>query len=211
MSPVERDRPVLEIQGLERRFGDDVVIRGLDLSLHRGERLIVRGPNGSGKTTLLRCIAGVLTPTAGRITIAGHHAGSLRARLSLGASLSQERSFYLRLTGRDNLLFFARLRLTSKREAATAVRDLENELELASILDHRMSACSTGMIQQVALARALIADPALLVLDEPTRSLDDDAAARLWAALERRPQCAALVASHRHDDYPHGRALDLAG
>lgn len=203
------DDNILRVEGLERRFGDELVLRGVDLVMGAGDRVIVRGSNGSGKSTLLRCIAGVLRPSAGDVLVGGRPAGSIAARAVLGASLSQDRSFYLRLTGRENLLFFARLRLRSKRKARDSVRELEDELLLESILDRPMATCSTGMTQQVGLARALIGDPPLVVLDEPTRSLDDEAAERLWGALERRSRCAAIVSTHRHDDFPHGRALDL--
>ena len=203
------DVEVLRLEGLQRRFGDELVLPGVDLVMHTGDRIIVRGPNGSGKSTLLRCIAGVLQPSAGVVLVAGEPAGSLKARRALGASLSQDRSFYLRLTGRENLQFFARLRLGSKKAAAAVVRELEDELLLDPILDRRMAECSTGMIQQVGLARALIGNPSLVVLDEPTRSLDEEAAARLGGALESRPACAAVVTTHRRDDFPHGRTLEL--
>ena len=93
---------------------------------------------------------------------------------------------------------------------AAAVDALVEELELAEIAAERVDRCSTGMIQQLALARALVGDPELLLLDEPTRSLDEDAVQRLWAALDRRPQLALVVATHNDADVSrcHGR-LDL--
>ena len=140
----------------------------------------------------------------------GFEAGTLEARGLIGASLSQERSFYLRLSGRANLLFFARLRLKTKREAERHVRALEEELEISEIASKRVDRCSTGMIQQLGLARALLGDPAVLVLDEPTRSLDRDARDRLWAAIERRPKVAVLIATHLDDDLGRcGTRLDL--
>jgi ABC-type multidrug transport system ATPase subunit len=141
-----------------------------------------------------------VTPTAGEIAIAGHPAGSLPARRLTGTSLSQERSFYLRLTGRENLLFFAGVRGVARNPARAAVAALEDELELGSIAKRAVFTCSTGMVQQLALARALLGNPSLLLLDEPTRSLDDDAVGRLWAALDRRPQVALLMATHHADD-----------
>lgn len=205
-----REDEILKVDGLERRFGERVVFRDVGFALGPGETLIVRGPNGSGKTTLLRCIAGTLAPTRGSISVEGHPAGTIGGRTRVGVSLSQERSFYLRLSGRDNLLFFARVRLESKKLAAAAVRSLEGELELDAILDRPMASFSTGMLQQVAFARALIDEPPLLVLDEPTRSLDDAAIDRFWGALERRRDRAVVVVTHRHEDFPHGgRMLDL--
>lgn len=193
--------PLLAIEGLARSFGAHAVVRSLDLALGPGERVALRGPNGSGKTTVLRCIAGTVTPDGGRISIGGHPTGSLEARRFVGASFSQERSFYLRLTGHDNLLFFARLRIAGKREASRSVGALEEELELAAIVRERVDHCSTGMTQQLAFARALLGEPRLLLLDEPTRSLDHDAVERLWNALDRRrEQVAVVIATHRPDD-----------
>jgi ABC-type multidrug transport system ATPase subunit len=191
---------VLTVRGLCRSFGEHVVLNDLGLTILRGERVALFGPNGSGKSTLLRCIAGTLTPTRGSIHIAGHAAGSMEARRLTGASFSQERSFYLRLSGRANLLFFARLRGHKRSEADRVVDALEHELELSHILPERVDRCSTGMVQQLAFARALLSDPPLLLLDEPTRSLDAAAIARLWAALERRPGTASLIASHLETD-----------
>ena len=145
----------------------------LDERFEPGERLALTGPNGSGKTTILRCVCGTLTPSSGSVWVGGHAAGSLEARQKIGASLSQERSFYLRLSGYQNLLFFARLVHPRERESKQAVRGIIEELELAEIAAERgRPRCSTGMAQQLSFARALLGDPALLVLDEPTRSLD---------------------------------------
>jgi ABC-type multidrug transport system ATPase subunit len=83
------------------------------------------------------------------------------------------------------------------------VAELEEELEIGAFARQRVNRCSSGMIQQLALARSLLGSPALLVLDEPTRSLDDEAVTRLWAALDRRPRLAVLIATHRLDDVDH--------
>lgn len=211
--PMQRSdarRPALTTRGLTRRFGDLEALPPIDLELERGDRLALRGPNGSGKTTLLRCLAGTLIPSGGDAWIGPDPAGSLAARERLGASLAVERSFYLRLTGRANLLLFARLRHPSARGARRQVDALIEELELEEIAARRLDACSTGMLQQIAFARALLGEPELLLLDEPTRSLDRDAIDRLWGALDRRPELAAIVASHRPDDAANcGRRLDL--
>jgi ABC-type multidrug transport system ATPase subunit len=172
----------------------------LDLTLDRGDRVALVGPNGAGKSTLLRCLAGTLRPTAGEAAIGGHEAGSRAARALVGVSLASERSFALRLSGAENLVVVARMRGATRPEATAMVAALVEELELEQIVDRRVEQCSAGMVQQLSLARALCGAPPVLLLDEPTRSLDDAAHARLWTALERREQTAVLVASHDHAD-----------
>jgi ABC-type multidrug transport system ATPase subunit len=201
---------LLRVEGLSREFRGHKVLAALDLGLEAGGRLAVTGANGSGKTTLLRCIAGSLTPTSGAVTVGRHAAGTLEARALTGVSLAQERSFYLRLTGRANLRFFSRLRTPSRRAADSQVDALEEELVLREIAAERCDRCSTGMMQQLAFARALLGDPHLLLLDEPTRSLDEAATARLWAALDRRPEVAVVIATHREEDIRQcGAQLEL--
>ena len=198
------------VQHLTRRFGEREVVRDIDIEVRVGQRIALRGPNGSGKTTVIRCILGTVAPSAGVIEIGSHPAGSLAARALIGATLAQERSFYLRLSGRRNLLFFARVRGLSAREAERAVSAVIEELELEEITAERCDRCSSGMLQQVALARALLTSPPVLLLDEPTRSLDTEARGRLWAALDRRPNAAVLLATHLDEDLAHvGQVIEL--
>jgi ABC-2 type transport system ATP-binding protein len=197
---VSENGALLSIESLNRRFGQREVVRSLSLAVEPGQRVALWGPNGSGKSTVLRCVAGTLTPSAGFVQVGGHRAGELAARRLVGASLSQERSFYLRLSGRTNLLFFARIRYDDRSSGVRAVDALIEELEIADIAAQRVDKCSTGMVQQLGIARALLGDPAVLLLDEPTRSLDADARGRLWAALDRRPRAAALIATHLDED-----------
>jgi ABC-type multidrug transport system ATPase subunit len=190
----------LLVRQLSRSFGRRVVFDAVDAELGPGERLAVRGPNGSGKTTLLRCVAGTLSPSSGEIRIESHAAGSIEARKRVGVSLAHERSFYMRLTGMENLRFFAHLRFGSFRQATDAARAVVSELEIEEIAERRVNQCSTGMVQQLSFARALLGAPILLVLDEPTRSLDEGAIDRFWRAIERRPETAVLMATHSDDD-----------
>jgi ABC-2 type transport system ATP-binding protein len=187
------------------------VIEDLSFSLEAGERLAVRGPNGSGKTTLLRCLAGALAPTSG--TVAVHDLDPTRpeARVRLGAALGDQRSFYRRLTARQNLTLFARLKL-GKWAVEPEVRDLERELRLDGVAETPVARCSSGQIQRLALARALIGAPDVLLLDEPTRSMDSEATAVAWSALDGRPQAAVVMATHSSDDAGRcGQTLDLSG
>ncbi|MGZ4187399.1 MAG: ATP-binding cassette domain-containing protein [Solirubrobacteraceae bacterium] len=190
---------MLEAAAITRTFGGKHVLGPLDLRLDVSERLAVTGPNGAGKSTLIRCIAGTLAPCSGEITVAGHPAGTHEAKRRIGVAFAQERAFYLRLNGAENLLTFALLRLPPAR-ARAAVKHVVSELELEDIAAQRIDRCSSGMVQQLAIARALLGEPSLLLLDEPTRSLDDDAVARLWAAVDRRPHMALIIATHRRED-----------
>jgi ABC-2 type transport system ATP-binding protein len=201
---------LLRVEKVSREFQGHRVLDGLDLGLEPGQRLAMTGANGSGKSTLLRCIAGSLIPSSGEILVAGHRAGTLEARTVTGVSLAQERSFYLRLTGRANLRFFGRLRDRSHDGVNRQIEALEEELALQEILRERSDRCSTGMMQQLAFARALLGNPRLLLLDEPTRSLDKEATERIWAALDRRPDLAVVIATHRDDDVRRcGSLLEL--
>jgi len=198
--PIDSTAPLITIDKLTRRFGPMTVLNALSLAVARGERVSLVGPNGSGKSTLLRCVLGTVTPTAGTVTVDGHRAGTFAARSSIGVSLAQERSFYLRLSGRENLILFARLRGLSRRAASVRVAEVTAELELSEVAARRADRCSTGQLQQLAFARALLGEPPVLLLDEPTRSLDHDARRRLWAALDRRRASAVLFASHLDED-----------
>jgi len=143
------------------------------LELPAGGALAVLGPNGSGKTTLLRLIAGLLYPTHGTIRVRGHlsNGGGTRP-FCVGIVLNEERSFYWRLTGRQNLEFFGCLdNLFGQNVRERCDRVLEM-VGLAHATDVRVSDYSSGMRQRLAIARGVLADPAVLILDEPTKSLD---------------------------------------
>lgn len=190
----------IAVEQLTRAFGGLAVLDGLTLAIEPGERVALFGPNGCGKTTLLRCVLGTVTPTSGSVTVGGHRAGTFAARSLIGVSLAQERSFYLRLSGRENLILFARLRGISRKTAAGRVDELTRELELGEVVARRADRCSTGQLQQLAFARALLGEPPVLLLDEPTRSLDQAARGRIWAALDRRRERVLLMASHLEED-----------
>lgn len=204
------ESPILTIRELSRDFGDKRAFGPLSFEAQRGARIGLVGANGSGKSSVLRCVAGVLSPTTGTVSVGGHPADSIQARALTGISLAQERSFYRRLTGHQNLLLFAGMRV-APAAAQAAVAAIVEELELTTIAASRLDRCSTGMTQQLALARALVCEPQVLLLDEPTRSLDAEAVDRMWGAIERRPTMALLIATHRPEDWPHcERTIDLS-
>lgn len=195
-----RDTHIATVSDLSRSFGPRLVLDRVNFAVAVGQRFAVRGPNGSGKTTLLRCLLGTLTPSSGFANIAGYAPGSVTARRLIGASLAHERSFYLRLTGNENLIAFARLRGLTRREAQGEVARTVDELEIDTFSQERADRCSTGQLQQLGFARALLGQPRLLLLDEVTRSLDLDARARIWGAIERRPDTTVIFTSHLEDD-----------
>ncbi len=174
---------LLVARGLERRFGKRVALAGVDLELRRGETLALVGPNGAGKSTLLSLLAGALRPSGGSIEWSGH--------VRTGWA-PQRPALYGRLSARENLELFARLE--GEREPREAAGRLLSAFDLR---DERAAAdLSVGTRQRLNLALALLGDPDVLLLDEPTASLDPEQRARLWALLgARRDEGRALVAS----------------
>lgn len=190
---------MLRLRGAGRAFGRRPVFADLHLDVPPGMRLLLGGPNGSGKTTLLRCLAGSLALTSGEGSVRGAPIGSPAARARTGACLTSERGLYDELTARQNLVLVARLRLPW-RAVAGAVAQIEEELNLVSFATVPLQRCSTGMRAQVGFGRALLGEPPLLLLDEPTRSLDTGAHDLLWSALDRRPATACVLSSHQDLD-----------
>lgn len=177
--------PLLEARGLQRSFGRVRILRGIDLSLQPGEALAVVGPNGAGKTTLLRLLAGLMRPTAGEVRVMGQPLtrGADRIRRSIGL-LSHQSLLYDDLTLLQNLTFAARLYgLERPRALAAAALDQAGLGARTGELPRRLS---RGLLQRAAIARALLHDPQVLLLDEPFTGLDASAAERLRADLRAR-------------------------
>lgn len=190
-------RPAIEVEALTRAFGRRVAIRGLTFAVNDGECLALFGPNGAGKTTLLRILAGLLRPSSGAAHIAGVKLpGGAKARSVVGL-ISHQSMLYSALTARENVEFTARLYgLESPRHAA--MRALER-MRLEDRAESPVRSLSRGMQQRVSIARAIVHDPRVVLLDEPYTGLDETGAAALSAALESlRGSGAALVLVTHH-------------
>ncbi len=184
--------PLVVASGLSRRFGGRRAVEEVSFTLGAGECLALFGPNGAGKTTLLRLLAGLLTPTAGLAMIAGARVpGGAAARSAVGI-ISHQTMLYDALTARENLEFNARLHgVRNWRSACARVLD---RLRLTARADTPVRSLSRGMQQRVSIARALVHDPRVLLLDEPFTGLDDAGASALTEILvELRQAGAALV------------------
>ncbi len=184
MSTLPDGAPALEARALEKWYGPLPAVRGIDFSLARGEFLTVFGPNGAGKTTLLRILCGAVKPTAGTVRIAGEELGggdqAWRRRIGI---LSHQTFLYGGLSAAENLDFYARLHGLPDRR--TRVAEALDSIELRSRGGDPVRTFSRGMQQRLALARTLLHDPEVVLLDEPYTGLDPHAAAMLRGVLER--------------------------
>jgi heme exporter protein A len=161
--------PAIELEGLTRRYGERVALRDVTLSLPAGATLVVFGPNGAGKSTLLRVLSTLLRPHSGTARVLGRplpeEGWAIRGRVGL---LGHAPLLYRDLTGRENLAFHARL-----HDVALARADsLLDQVGLASRAQDKVHTYSRGMVQRLAVCRAVLHDPELLLLDEPRANLD---------------------------------------
>jgi ABC-2 type transport system ATP-binding protein len=177
-------------------------LEGVNLDVRRGEIFGLLGPNGAGKTTLLKILACLILPTHGRALVDGALVGTndVAVKRAVGFVTADDRSFYWRLTGRENLSFFARLYGLDAGAARRRTDELIEAMDLGEVAGRQFMAFSSGMKQRLGIARALLHDPAIVCLDEPTRSLDPIAAKHLrrfiFERLNRLSGKTILLATH---------------
>ena len=182
--------PIIEVRDLVKRYPqarryremllhpfrrkEIMALEDVNLTVEHGEVVGLLGPNGAGKTTFIKILATLVLPSGGTVRVAGHdvETGGREVRRQIGYVVSEERSFYWRLTGRQNLRFYSTLSNLGRREGESRVEEVAELVGLRDALDRRFMEYSTGMRQRLAIARGLITRPSLVFLDEPTRALD---------------------------------------
>lgn len=181
-------------------------LSGVTLEIEQGDRIAVLGPNGAGKTTLLKLIGGLLLPTEGDIVVNGfstlQHNSAIRK--SVGFVLNEERSFFWRLSAAQNLEFFGALDNLWGDDLQNRINGLLSLVGLEDAADKPIAAFSSGMKQRLALARGLIAEPEVLILDEPTRALDplacDEFLELIMSRIHGDSRKTLLIATHRLEE-----------
>ena len=210
----EMNRVVLEsVHKIFRRAGffwfggkrvETHALKGVSLEAAPGTVLALLGPNGSGKSTTLKLVSTVLLPDRGRIFVgdADTRVQSHAVRRQVGFALASERSFFPRLTAGENLDFFAALEDLPRCERADRVESVLCEVGLKDAGDKQAMKLSSGMYQRLGIARALIKRPSVLLLDEPTRSLDPAAASHLWRVIRELADSGItiLLATHNFSE-----------
>ena len=180
------DGPAVLAEGLIRRFGDKAAVDGVDLRVEPGEIYGFLGPNGAGKTTTVRMLVTLLVPTAGRASVAGRDviADPGGVRLRIGVAL-QEAALDTKQTGAEILRLQGRLYGLSRREIERRMGNLRELIDIGDALEGRVGDYSGGMRRRLDLAAALVHNPEVLFLDEPTTGLDPVSRARVWEEIRR--------------------------
>ena len=177
-------------------------LQGVSFEVQQGEAVALLGANGAGKSTILRILATLLLPTRGHAFVSGHDTSQdpRSVRRHLGYHAGSDQGFYPRLTGRENLLFFGQLNHLTRADTLNRIAELAETFHLGDALDQQVRTLSSGTTQRLSLARALLHKPTVLLLDEPTRSLDAIAAVEfrrfLSAVVLRDARTSLLFASH---------------
>jgi len=178
----DRGPAMIELRKLTKAFGSKVALRGVDLRVEAGESLVIFGPNGAGKSTLIRILSSLSRPTGGRVLIGGldlaTHADGIRRYLGV---VSHAPLLYDSLTAEENLRFFAQL--YGMKDPASRIAEMLERVGLTARRNDLVRTFSRGMVQRLAIARALLHDPQVLLLDEPDTGLDPQAAEMLHGLL----------------------------
>ena len=196
--------PILEIQGLTRRFGDVYAVDHLQLAVEPGEMFALLGPNGAGKSTTIKMLTTLLPPSEGAARVAGRDVVREAAEVRrLIGYVPQMLSADGTLTGFENLLIFARMYELPRRERAERVREALSFMGLADSADRLVRQYSGGMIRRLEIAQSMLHDPRVLFLDEPTVGLDPAARRAVWdhiQSLRQRRGMTIILTTHQMEE-----------
>jgi len=197
--------PIIESEGLTKVFGSHTAVDRLNFEVEEGEVFGLLGPNGAGKTTTVRMLACLISPSEGSANVGGHKIGEnpLKVRQTVGI-LTENPSLYERLTAYENMDFFAEAySLSNPQEKSNRIRELLDFFNLWDRRNDKVATFSRGMKQKLAIARALVHNPPILFLDEPTAGLDPESSKEvrdLMEMLSRREKHTILLCTHHLED-----------
>lgn len=194
----------LKAQSIEKYFGEKLIFKGINFSIHRGQSLAITGPNGSGKTTLIRILCGLIRPSGGRViyeiggeVVNGHHIYRYIGLVGPYLELYEE------LTAFENLSFFAKMR--NLKESHVIIMDLIERIGLSGREKDPVKNYSSGMRQRLKYAFALLHQPQVLILDEPTSNLDAEGSSMVYDIMkEQKKKKILILATNDESDLKYG-------
>ncbi|GEO70360.1 ABC transporter ATP-binding protein [Levilactobacillus acidifarinae] len=194
-------QPMIDVRNVAKQFGANVVLKQISLQLPAGRVMGLIGPSGAGKTTLVKAILGMEKVDSGTTTVLGTEMPNRQIMQKIGY-MAQSDALYETLTARENLRFFGELMGVTGTALTSSITHVAQVVNLTAELNRRVSAYSGGMKRRLSLAIALIADPDLLILDEPTVGIDPELRQQIWAELRQLKQHgkAILVTTHVMDE-----------
>ncbi|WP_082232383.1 ABC transporter ATP-binding protein [Halobacillus massiliensis] len=187
----------VDLQNVSHRFSKRWIVKDINMTIHQGEIFGLLGPSGAGKTTLVKLMTGLLQPSKGNIFVHGEEMPSLKQMKSYGF-MAQSDALYLELTANENLNFFASIYRLQKNTKKIRIQEVMELVGLSEYLDQRVETFSGGMKRRLSLAAALLHQPELIVLDEPTVGIDPVLRQSIWEELYRLKQQGVTIVVTTH-------------
>jgi ABC-2 type transport system ATP-binding protein len=193
--------PLLEMKHVEKRFGKQTVLQDMNLTVYPGQIIGLIGPSGAGKSTAIKTALGMEVADGGESKVLGIHLPNREVLGRIGY-MAQSDALYDSLSGRENLKFFAQMKGVAKDGMTAAINHVAAVVDLTEDLDKRVSGYSGGMKRRLSLAIALLGNPEILILDEPTVGIDPALRRKIWAELNniKASGCGVLITTHVMDE-----------